>query len=76
MINDKKAQKTRPLGDVMLDLEKYLIEMTSPNGHDLQKYEVLSLVNGWLDVHAPQAQEEYADGTKPAFFYGPKKERK
>jgi len=69
----KRKKKLKPMGEIMLKLEKCLLQMTNPKGHDLQKYEVLALVNGWLDVHAPHAQEEYNDGTKPEFYYGPKK---
>lgn len=69
-------KKLRPLGEIMFDLEKTLEELTDSEGHDLQKYEVLSLVNGWLDVHAPHALEEYEDGSHPEFFYGPKGNKK
>lgn len=69
----KKIKSIKPMGEIMFDLEKVLQYMTDPKGHDLQKYEVLALVNGWLDVHAPQAQEVYEDGSKPNFYYGPKK---
>jgi hypothetical protein len=44
--------------------------------HDLQWYDILFLVLGWLMVHRPAAQEEYLDGTKPVFFYGHKERLK
>lgn len=42
--------------------------------HDLQWYDVLYNIYGWLSVHRPEAREEYLDGTNPVFepFYGPK----
>ena len=41
-------------------------------GHDLQWFEVLSLVHGYLMSHYPDAKEIYEeDGTSPAFYYGP-----
>lgn len=64
------SSKIRPMGNVMLSLEKVMKEMVED--HDLQWYEVLSLVHGYLVVHYPNAQETYLDGTKPVFYYGPK----
>ena len=62
----------RRLGDIMLDLETALEEMVDE--HDLQYYEVLNLVHGWLEVHRPNAKEVYtADGSSPIFSYGPLK---
>lgn len=58
------------MGDIMLDLEIILEEMVDQQ--ELQKYEVLNLVSGWIDVHRPDAIEEYEDGTHPVFYYGPK----
>lgn len=75
MKKSKKPTKTSPrkMGDTMLDLEKVLQEMTDPDKHDLQWYEVLTLVHGWLQVHAPHAQEKYiSDNSSPIFYYGPK----
>lgn len=63
--------KIKPMGDVMHSLEKVLDQMVLQ--HDLQWYEVLSLVHGHLSTHYPEAQETYEDGTNPVFFYGPKK---
>lgn len=66
-----KTKQLRPLGDIMLDMEPLLIEMV--DGHDLQWAEVLNLVRGYLEVHLPSGQEEYTDGTRPVFFYGPER---
>lgn len=63
--------KNKPLGDVLLDLEKVVDEMVDQ--HDLQWGDVLNLVRGYLEVHRPDAMEEYVDGTRPVFYYGPKK---
>lgn len=68
------AKRLRKMNDIMCDLEKSLQEMTDPNGHDLQWYEVLYLVFGWLVVHAPWGKEKYIkDGGSP-IFYGPKED--
>lgn len=60
----------------MFELEAVLEKMTDPKGHDLQKGEVLALVNEWIDVHADHSLEEYMDGTNPVFHYGPTKGKK
>ena len=39
--------------------------------HQMQHGEVLNIVNGYLDIHCPEAKEQYTDGTQPVFFYGP-----
>jgi hypothetical protein len=61
--------KTRPLGEVLLDLEHLLDEMYLK--HDLQVGDVLSLVYSNSTVHYPDSVEEYHDGTNPVFYYGP-----
>lgn len=62
--------KLRPLGHILLDLEDVLTEMIEL--HELQKGDVLSLVNSYIDVHHPDCIEEYEDDTHPEFKYGPK----
>lgn len=64
-----KKKKLRPLGDIMLDLELVLEQLTDSKQHDMQWGEVLHLVYGWLSVHAPHAREEYTEGGHPSFFY-------
>jgi hypothetical protein len=60
--------KLRKLGDIILDIEPLLLEMTAD--HDLQWGEVLFLIHGWLEVHAKSNQEEYNDdGSHPVFSY-------
>jgi len=60
--------RIRPVGQIMGEMEPLLEELVDK--HDLQWYDVLMLVFGWLMVHRPHSQEEYKDGTKPVFFYG------
>lgn len=61
-------KRIRPTGKILLDMEPLLEELI--DSHDLQWYDVLVLIWGWLMIHRPFAQEEYVDGTKPLFFYG------
>lgn len=65
--------KLRKMGDVMLDMEPLLLEMTEQ--HDLQWYEILNLIRGYLEVHCPNSRETYTDNTSPVFYYGPKKKK-
>lgn len=64
----KKNKRT--LGDQLLDLEDILNEMIDSN--DLQWGDVFGLVRQHLEVHRPDAREEYVDGGHPEFYYGPK----
>lgn len=59
----------RPMGGILLDLEKLMEEMVYD--HDLQWGDVISLVHGYLMVHMPTAQEEYVEGGHPVLYYGP-----
>lgn len=52
----------------MLDMELLLTELTVV--HDMQWGDMLYLVYNWLAIHAPEAREEYLDGTNPIFYYG------
>ena len=58
------------LGDRLLELEEVIDKMIDEN--DLQWGDVLNLVHGHLQVHRPDAQEDYVAGGSPVFFYGPK----
>lgn len=69
------SKKLRKMNDIMCDLEKPLQELTDPNGHDLQWYEVLYLVFGWLCVHAPWGREKYVNSGGSPVFYGPKEDK-
>lgn len=62
-------KKIRPAGDITLDLETLLEELSFD--HELQHGEVLALVHCWLEIHAPSQKEVYSDGKNPIFYYGP-----
>lgn len=64
----------RSFGSITNDLEVILLEMTEE--HELQWGEILNIVRGYLEVHCPDAREEYTeDRTHPVFYYGPLKEK-
>lgn len=65
------TSKLRRLGDVTLDLEKVLQEMVYD--HDLQWGEILGLTKTYLEIHCPEAQEEYEEGGHPEYYYGPRR---
>lgn len=65
------GKKLRPLGDITMDMEPLILEMVE--AHELQWGEILNIVRGYLEIHCPESQEEYLDGTKPVYYYGPKK---
>ena len=69
-----KKQKLRKMGDIMLDMEPLLLEMACD--HEMQWYEILNMMRGYLEVHCPEGQEEYLDGSNPVFYYGPKERLK
>lgn len=58
--------KLRPLGQIMLELEPYLEELI--DSHDLQKSDVLALVDWWVNVHRPSCIEQYIDGSSPVLY--------
>lgn len=64
--------KLRPMGKILLDMELLLEEMV--DGHDLQRGDILALVDVWIQAHRPGAIEEYEDGTHPVMKYGPVEE--
>jgi len=72
--NVSMGKKLRPLGAITGDLEPLLLEMVET--HDLQWSEVLNIIRGYLEVHCPDAREEYTDGGHPEFYYGPKEDKK
>lgn len=57
--------------EVMLIMDKCYERLTD---RGWQFGDVLYNVWGWLNIHAPQAREEYMDGSHPEFKYGPKDE--
>lgn len=64
-----KNDALRPLGEVTSDMEDLLLEMVCV--HELQWGEVLNLIKGYLEVHCPDGQEQYEEGGRPVFYYGP-----
>lgn len=65
--------KHRKIGDILLDLEKLLLELVD---HGMQWGDILFVVYGYLMVHAKGARETYMDGTHPELNYGPRKKAK
>lgn len=63
----------RSLGNLLLDLENLLDELV--DSHELQTGDILNLIHGHLQIHRPDAFEEYIDGTTPGFYYGPKEHK-
>lgn len=62
-------KKLRPMGEILLDIEPYLLEMVVE--HDLQHSDVYGLLEKYLDAHLPEYKETYVkDGSKPIMFYG------
>lgn len=67
-------KKLRPLGEILLEMEPLLLEMVYD--HDLQHGDMLNLLRGYLEVHCPDAREEYeSDGSSPVFYYGPRENK-
>lgn len=62
-----RKKKIRPLGQIMLDMEPYIQEMM--DDHELQHGDFIYLMKGYLDVHYPDAEEEYYDGSHPTLKY-------
>lgn len=69
----KKPKKVRPAGKVLLEMEPLLFELVKD--HELQRGEVLALIKCWVDIHYPQAIEQYTTGGSPVYNYGPAKKR-
>lgn len=63
--------KRRKVGDILLKMEPLLEELS--DSHELQWGEILSLIRCWLEIHRPDSQEVYLDGTNPEYHYGVKK---
>lgn len=64
----------RKLGDILLDLEQILDEMV--DSHELQFGDILALTYTHLEVHRPDAKEQYISGGNPKFYYGPEVDKK
>ncbi len=60
----------RSIGKLMLDMEILLDEMVDV--HELEVGEIIHLIFNQLQVHRPDAVEEYVDGGSPILYYGPR----
>jgi hypothetical protein len=67
----KRKSRLRPCGAITADLEPLLLELVD---HDLQHGEILNLIRGYLEIHAPGAREQYDEGGAPEFYYGPRRD--
>jgi len=63
----------RPMGKITDQLEPLLLEMVEE--HDMQMGEILNIIRGYLEIHAPSCVEIYEDESSPIFYYGPKDEK-
>ena len=62
-----KNKQLRPLGDILLDIEPFILEMAD---HNIQHSDYYGLLFGYLEMHLPALKEEFTDGTRPVFYYG------
>lgn len=62
----------RKVGQILLDLEELMEELVYD--HELQTGDILNLVYGYLEIHCPDAFEQYEDGGQPVFYYGPEED--
>lgn len=65
-------KKSNKMEDLLLELENVLDRMANQG---MQWGDILNQVRGHLEVHRPDAQEEYLDGSNPVFYYGPKESK-
>jgi len=70
MIMGKRKEN---MGDILLEHERVLLKMVDQG---LQWGDILNLTRGYLEVHCPNAQEQYTTGGSPVFYYGPESETK
>jgi hypothetical protein len=52
----------RRLGNITDNLEKILREMVGE--HEMQRHEIIGMINAYLETHCPECLENYTDGTK------------
>lgn len=62
-----KKPKTRPIGEILLEMEPLLNEAMD---HGIQWGDMLALIHVWLQVHRPGDREKYIEGGHPVFSYG------
>lgn len=53
------SKKLRPVGKITEDMEPLLFELVED--HELQRHEVLGLINAWIETHYPGALEEFEE---------------
>lgn len=63
------AKRKRKVVTIFLDLEKLFDELIEDHGFEWG--DILYWVYGHLNIHRPDAREEYEDGDKTEFYYGP-----
>lgn len=69
-----KSKRVRPYGEILLDMEVLRNELI--DDHSVQWADLIYELYGWLEVHRPDAREEYLDGTgHPVLYYGPKENK-
>jgi len=56
-------------GDLMHEVEALVAKFVEE--HDMQRGEILALIDSYIVLHYPGAIEEYEDGSSPIYFYGP-----
>ena len=56
-------------GDLMHEVEALVAKFVEE--HDMQRGEIMALIDTYIVVHYPGAIEEYEDGSAPIYFYGP-----
>ena len=59
----------KTLGDLMFQVEDLVEQFVDV--HDMQRGEIMALIDNYIVTHYPGAIEEYEDGSSPIYFYGP-----
>jgi hypothetical protein len=62
------GKKLKRMGDIMFLVEKFVSKAAGE--HDLQRHEILALVDRHIMFHYPNANEEFNDGTRPFVYFG------
>jgi len=62
----------RSAGQILLEMEELRNELI--DDHDMQWGDLFYELHGWLEIHRPDAREEYVDGGHPVFSYKPPEE--
>lgn len=62
------SKKLDKMGDVMFLVEEFVNKAAGQ--HDLQRHEILALVDKHIMFHYPNSNEEFNDGTRPFVYFG------